>query len=115
MPVFGCVWCSCRSLIGFSVGEASTVTVNETGEYLAGCNGCTQYATGKSKLKLLMLGPASFRKKVVFCLFLLRLQSIGWTPNPGIATAGRSTLRTLVALTSGFECVRRVCRSPTID
>ncbi|CAM9110513.1 unnamed protein product [Ectocarpus fasciculatus] len=32
---------------GYSIGEGSTITLNPTGEYIAGCSGCTDYATGK--------------------------------------------------------------------
>ncbi len=32
--------------IGYSISENSTVTLNPASEYLAGCNGCTEYATG---------------------------------------------------------------------
>ncbi|CAN0410705.1 unnamed protein product, partial [Ectocarpus sp. 12 AP-2014] len=34
---------------GYSVGEGSTITLNPTGEYIAGCSGCNDYATGKSE------------------------------------------------------------------
>lgn len=44
----------CRRFLGFSIGENAKVLLNETGEYLAGCNGCTQYAAGKNKHSTLL-------------------------------------------------------------
>ena len=45
----------CGSPLGYSIGEQSTVTLNPTSEYLAGCNGCSEYASGKTALLLFIL------------------------------------------------------------
>ncbi|CAM9100098.1 unnamed protein product [Ectocarpus sp. 8 AP-2014] len=42
---------------GYSLGEQSVITLNPSGEYLAGCNSCTEYATGSVVLQGRMLPP----------------------------------------------------------
>lgn len=78
MVLIGCFWCPCRRLLGFSINEQSIVTLTQTGQYLAGCNGCTQYATGKSNLSNRNVGGDESSRRMSFAEFLFFVHYYRW-------------------------------------